>query len=142
MKPTFSFRGHVDDMPGLVAGHCDPGTVFDDPTLMAVPIGADENGVPCAKVDMSGGDGKAAYDFVHARATEGLKMHFLPGTWHCCVVDADMLEPMIARNGNRFLISGVRTDTGAEVSAVVSRENLLCLLGRDKLGLCGCKTKK
>lgn len=132
------FNINVKDCPGLVAGHCEPGTVFDDPELMAVPVGTDENGVPCAMAEMSGGGGKAVYDFVNARATEGLKMHFLPGTWHCCVVDADILEPMLARDGDRYMIYGICAGTGRNVSSAVTRENLLCMLGRDKLGRCGC----
>lgn len=131
------------DVPGLVAGHCDPGTMFADPELVAVPIVVDENGVPCAIAEMSGGNGKgkSAYDFVHSRATEGLKMHFLQGVWHCCAVSADLVEPMIARDGDRYMITGICAVTGRNVSAAVTRTNLLCLLGRDKRGLCECKRK-
>lgn len=130
-------RVNVDDWPGLIVGN-GQAAVGSMKYLMPVTVRKDENGVPYVDMQMTCGGGEEFYDFVFGEASNTLKAHGIPGVWHCCVIDADIIDPVVFRYVDTLTLCAVLADTGKDVCAKIGKANLLCMVGRDKIGLCGC----
>ena len=131
------------DRLGPLAGIIDVpegmGVGVADPELVAIQALTDTDGNLAIDLEHAYGE-KNAYDFINGR-NHVLKLLTLEGPYWCCATGCHLLHPILQRDGDNFGVCGEDPD-GVTVTHPLTRTQVLCLLGRDKKGLCDCQGGK